>query len=944
MHAPIERRAADRRRQKGASLRFREPAQLLRALWLVGALGVLTGCGAKSDAELIASAKSSMAAGDPKAAAIELKAALQKNADAGEARFLLGKLLLDSGDASGALIELVKARDTHFDDNRLLPELAQAYLARGQLKMVVDQFATTKLSDPKAAAELQAKVGLAYFFQGDAERARTANDEALRLDAKNATARVQQARMLAADGKFDRAIAITEGVTASDPKFVQGWMLLGELMVGGKHDNAAAAKAFGQALQLDPRQPGAHEWLIRLAEERGDAADVKARIEQLQKALPGTWQAYFFGAQLALMNNDLDKAGEAVQQLLRMAPNSPQALQLAGNVEMRSGATGQALRHLSQAVQLAPQVGTSRYLLGAAQLELGRPSDTLQTLKPLLERKQPTADVLGLAAQAYVQSGRLDEALPYLRRAAQADPKALQTRVTLALVQVLQGDAKAGLAELEALAGGDKGTSADLALIRVLVTRRDADGAIKAAERMVAKTPNDALAHLVHGQALLLRNRRDEARAEFDKALELKPGYFAAVSELAAIDIADRKVDAADARYQKFLEREPDNFRAQLALADLRERAGTRADTVEPLLRAAVKGHSDEPAPRLALVAYYLMHRKADAALQAAQDAVIAIPADLQLLDALGTAQMASGNTRQGLATLVKVAAQSNTVEANMRLAQIYAGMKDYPSASEALRRALDIAPQSEAAQRMLIELALANKRVPDALKVARDVQRQRPREAVGYLMEAGIYGEQKAWAPAVAAAREAFARERNSSVAMRLHSFYLAAGQVSEADALATTWMREHPGDPLFLFHLGSMALERKNYPTAEARFRELLEASPGNPVALNDLAYVLLLQGKPGALPLAERATRAAPDEPAFMDTMARALQAEKRPKEALDWARKAVDKAPEKAEYRLHLARLLIDSGERAKAREELDRLAALGGRFAGQDEVARLRAGL
>jgi hypothetical protein len=40
------------------------------------------------------------------------------------------------------------------------------------------------------------------------------------------------------------------------------------------------------------------------------------------------------------------------------------------------------------------------------------------------------------------------------------------------------------------------------------------------------------------------------------------------------------------------------------------------------------------------------------------------------------------------------------------------------------------------------------------------------------------------------------------------------------------------------------------------------------------------------------------------------------------------------------RLALAKLLLQAGEKAKAKAELDRLAALGAGFKQQDEVARL----
>ncbi|NLZ42475.1 MAG: PEP-CTERM system TPR-repeat protein PrsT, partial [Comamonadaceae bacterium] len=765
-----------------------------------------------------------------KSAAVDLKAALQKNAEATEARFLLGRVLLDSGDPSGALIELNKVRDAHFDDNRLLPVLAQAYFARGQFKTVFDQFEKAQLSDPKAAAEVKAYVGMAAFFGGDTERARAINDEALRLDPGNPTARVQQARLAAARGDFEAAIRIVDGVTASDPKLVPAWMLKGELMAGGKKDAEAAAQAFRRVVELDPRQSAAHEWLIRLAEQRGDAEAVKAQIAQLQKDMPNSWPAFYFGAQLALMNNDVTKANELAQQLLRVAPNSARGLQLAGQIELRSGATAQALKHLSQALTQSPQLPALRYQLGSAQLESGRPAETLRTLRPLLEAKQPGADALALAAQAYLQMGQLDPAMAYLKRASVADPKATHAQVMLALVEVVRGDAKSGLAALESLAAGDKGTTVDLVLTRVLVTRRDIDGALRASERMLAKAPDNALANLVRGQVLLLRDRRAEARTHFEKALSLNPAYFAAVTELAAIDIADRKIDAADNRYVEFLKHEPDNYRAQLELADLRERGGIKQSTIEPLLKDAVKANPDEPAPRLALIGYYTRQRKAEAALQAAQEAVAALPADLDLLAAFGAAQMAAGNPRQAVATFAKMAAQSATPEAYLQLARVHAGMKDYAAADGALRKALDIAPQSLAVQRDMIELALARKRTADALAVARDVERQRPRESTGYLMEAGIQAEQKAWPQAIAAAREAFARERSTSVAMRLHALYLAGGQPAEAEALAARWLQEHRDDAMFLFHLGSMALDRKDYAAAEARYREVLALRPGN------------------------------------------------------------------------------------------------------------------
>src|SRR5512145_2547004 len=85
----------------------------------------LGGCGGDSPDALIASGKDFLAKKDRKAAVIQLKNALQKNPELGEARFLLGKALLESGDVAGAEVELRKALDLKYASDQSIPLLAQ---------------------------------------------------------------------------------------------------------------------------------------------------------------------------------------------------------------------------------------------------------------------------------------------------------------------------------------------------------------------------------------------------------------------------------------------------------------------------------------------------------------------------------------------------------------------------------------------------------------------------------------------------------------------------------------------------------------------------------------------------------------------------------------------------------------------------------------------------
>jgi len=125
-----------------------------------------------------------------------------------------------------------------------------------------------------------------------------------------------------------------------------------------------------------------------------------------------------------------------------------------------------------------------------------------------------------------------------------------------------------------------------------------------------------------------------------------------------------------------------------------------------------------------------------------------------------------------------------------------------------------------------------------------------------------------------------------------------------------------------------------------AEAFYRQVLDKQPRQVLALNNLAFVLATQKKPGAVAMAEQALQLAPRSAAVMDTLAMALAGEQKLPRALEMQKKAVAAAPEVYNFRLQLAKLLIQAGDKANARSELSTLAALGNKFPRQAEVAAL----
>ena len=89
-----------------------------------------------------------------------------------------------------------------------------------------------------------------------------------------------------------------------------------------------------------------------------------------------------------------------------------------------------------------------------------------------------------------------------------------------------------------------------------------------------------------------------------------------------------------------------------------------------------------------------------------------------------------------------------------------------------------------------------------------------------------------------------------------------------------------------------------------------------------------------------LAERAVAAAPQNADLLDTLAQAQAAEGQLDAAIATQKRAVSTAPDAPALRLTLARILVQAGDRAKAKTELDRLAALGDGFTQQADVRLL----
>ena len=900
----------------------------------------------------LSSAKQSLAKNDKNTAVIQLKNALQENPDLAEARFLLGKTLLDTGDVESAEKELRKALELQYPAEQVVPLLARSLILLGRYKDVTSDLAKVQIPDPQGQAELLTAVGQAYLALGNGAEARNAFGAALGAQSNYIPAHVGLARLAALDGKLADASKTIDAALAISPTDGEALQFKGDLLRQQKLTDRAIA-AYRSAVDAKPDLLAAHSALVTLFMQQNKLDDATKQLDAMRQVAPNHPQTLYLQALLAYARRDLAAAQQAIQQHLRVAPENIRGLLLAGAIEGDMKSYGQAEAHLSKVLEKAPGAQLARRTLISMYLRSGQPGKALDTLKPVLDSIADDSTMLGLAGEVFMANGETNEASKYFTRAASRDPGDARKRTYLAVSHLVTGENSRGMGELEQAMTIDSSDRAALVLIAAHFQRRQYDKALAVIAMLEKKEPGTALPHNLRGLALLGKRDIPGARKSFERALEIDPTYVSAAANLARLDLADDKPAAARQRFESLLTKDPKNVRALLGLAALSAQAGNattsdakreQVEEIVALINKAILAEPRDPTPRLALIRYYETIRDPAKAAEAATEAVTALPNTPEILDAAASAYRSAGESLRALSTYRKLASlQITSPLPYLRMAEIQFASKDTDEAMDSLRKALEIKPDLLDAQRALITLHLDAGRIKEALNVAREVEKQRPRQSAGYIFEGDVYAASRKWQEAANAYRTGLKQDGSTDVATRLYSA-LAATNGVDATNFAATWMKAHPKDGAFLLNVAEAARARKDYALATQYYRKVLDIQPNQPAVLNNLAWTEGQLKDPRAIDHAQKANALAPNQPAIMDTLGVLLMDNGDAAHAVEMLQKASALAPQAPGIRLNLARALIRTGHKSEAKNQLEELAKLGEKFPAQGEVAQLKQGL
>lgn len=893
---------------------------------------VVSGCSkTRSSRDYLNDAQSYHAKGDDKSAVIQLKNALQKDANNGEARFMLGTIYSGSGNLAAAEDELKKALPNVKDKEKVQNALGEVYLGRGEFQKIIDEMNPVSQIKGRALATLLVLRGNAYLGLNKRDAADSSFVEALKADPGFAGAILGQARLAVSENKPDEAMMLVGQALLKEPRNIAAWIMKGDLLRAEANANGAA-EAYRQALKVDGNSIQPHVNLASLSIDLGKLDEAQQEIDALSRVQPNNLMGKYLQAMVHFRQAKFTAARDDLARVLQAAPDHMPSLLLMGAVSFELGSYETAQKDLGRFVDAFPNNAYARTILARTLLKMQQPDGALKALAPMLNDAHPDPQASEIALEVYMQTGEYDKAIQYLEKEVAKDPKNADLRAQLGLSRLAGGQTERAVADLEAAVKLDPGQlKAENALALTYLGKKDYDHALTVTQIMLKKEPKNPTFYDLQGAAYVGRGDLVNARKSFEAALAAEPSYTPAALNLGQMDMKDNQTQVARKRFEDILTRDKNNVQAMLYLSVIAKNAGQQKEFVDWLERAS-KADPAAMQPWTGLTGYYLQQKNQKEAVAHAQAAVTANPKSPVALDLLGSTQLAIDQVDAAVATFNKLAELvPRSPLAYYRLGIAKAAGKDVDGAAASFARALVLKPDYVEAVEALVALNVKNGKYDEAQRAAQDFQTRYPKSPEGVILEGDMEMAQKHYEQSAKLFDRAQKIAGTTAGAIGLHRASSLNGKGPSADAVFQQWLKAHPDDMLARSYMADVYLREGNDKAAIEQYQILLGKNPDNLMALNNLAVLYQQVNDPKAEEVARHAYKLASGSAGVTDTLGWILVGQNDIKEGLELLHKAALLAPTATVIHYHYATALVKAGDKEKARQELKQLIASGKDF-------------
>jgi len=731
----------------------------------------------------------------------------------------------------------------------------------------------------------------------------------------------------------------------------QGYVAKGnKLSEAGKY--ADASIQYRKAIQKDPKFGEAHYRLGLAALRQGDAKQAFAALTRAVELLPDNDDAKEKLGDLLLNAYLLDarrpqtlynQISQLAGKLLTKNPNSFEGLRLNGYLALTDRKPDEAIALLRQALRTKPFDPAVTTILAQTLLQNGQTQEAETLALNLIARDKTYGPVYDRLYGWYFNAKRMPEAENILKAKVDNNPKRADYISQLAFHYYRVNQSAEMNNTLHRILDNSKDyPQGRLQVADFYLKIRKFPESIRYYQEAAKENPKD---HIVCQkrtvEALLAQGKMQEASSIIDQTLKEQPKDEGLVRLRADLWLESGKpenVDKALRDFQTLSEAHPEDasLRFQIGQANLLK---GDLETARKQFQEAVNRRKDFVQARYQLATISLYQHKASEALEQASQIVSLRPNDTRGRMLHAVAQVAMGNRTQARAELTGLIRDfPEYQEPKVELALLALSEKKYQEARELFgklgkdnpRAISGLAETSSLEHQFQNAIELLNgalKRSPDSLTL-RD-------QLANTAILAGQYDL------ALTEFQNLLTSQPNSvPLRVRLGEVYELKGDYNNA----IVWYREaqqlSPKDSFSAFALASALAKAGRTAEAKTQYQSLLKLYPDNWAAMNNLAFLLSNTGGDldEALRLAQHAIQKVPGQPNFSDTVGYVYLKKGMRDSAVQTFTNLVQKYPNASTFRYHLGMALLETGDKARARKELETALA---NHPSQDEAAKIR---
>jgi cellulose synthase operon protein C len=903
---------------------------------------LLAACSSESPEEYIGRAHEAMGKSEYAAASIELKNALRLEPDSMEARWLLGKVYLETGDMASASKELKRALELGGAPDDIVPSLAEALLAQGEYQQVQD--ISTQGLTAEALAGVLAMQAQAAMVSGDTWQAEELIDKALKKMPSSAAVLLAKARILATRDDVKGASQVLDQLLELEPENAQAWSLKGDIR-DEEDDLQGALEAYSKAVSLTQNNISdlMKRSLVHLRLGDYEAAQVDAR-NLLGRSPKHAGANYVQG----LLHFQAGRYADAITSLSAnetMFEVFPMSQFYLAGANLKEGHVDLAAKQAELFHGAWPEIVAGRKLLASIRLGQGEYAEVRSLLQPVLVEIPDDIDALNLMSNALLREGKMQEGIAMLSRVATLQPDSAGAQIRLGAGLFIEGDEDAAVKHIEAALELDpQFEQADILLVLNYLRKGDNAAALTAAQSYLERHNDSVTSHNLLGKVYLDTGDPEQARIAFQGALAIDKADPSANHFLAQMALESGEVAGARKFYEAALAGHPDSVPTLINLATLDAREGDDKAMIAHLEQAKA---ADPTAlqPRLMLARLFLARNKPDQVAPLFSDLDPSNRQSPEVLPLMAMAQLATKDptaAQYTLEQLLKSTPDSAVIRHAMAMAA--AGQGDSARAIEELRRSIALDEKNVQSRLALARLAVVTNDNEEFERQLTKLEELAPEDPDVLLLKAASAQRSGDLEKARELAAKAFSLVQSAGTVVALANYEEAGGDREGAQRLLADWLRQKPGDVAVRMAYAASLQVGAMPEQAAQQYAEVVKLESRNLVALNNLAWLIREKEPVQALDYARRAAELAPDSAEVLDTLAVVEYLNKDYRRAERSIDRALNQQPDNPSLLYHSAMIDVALEDESQARATLEELLESNAEFPELAEAKALLAQL